>query len=124
MPKMNPLIKAKWVSALRSGEFKQGTMQLRTLDDKYCCLGVLCALAVREGVIDPPLPGVQGQFTDAYYFDGNKNYVPLSVRQWAGLEDSVGGYHVEGVETEQVLAVNNDASMPFPQIADIIEKHF
>ena len=73
MPKMNPLIKAKWVSALRSGEFKQGTMQLRTLDDKYCCLGVLCALAVREGVIDPPLPGVQGQFTDAYYFDGNKN---------------------------------------------------
>ena len=124
MPKMNPLIKAKWVSALRSGEFKQGTMQLRTLDDKYCCLGVLCELAVREGVIDPPLPGVQGQFTDAYYFDGNKNYVPLAVRQWAGLEDSVGGYHVEGVETEQVLAVNNDASMPFPQIADIIEKHF
>jgi len=99
-------------------------MQLRTLDDKYCCLGVLCELAVREGVIDPPLPGVQGHFTDAYYYDGNKNYVALAVRQWAGLEDSVGEYQVEGVEKEQVLAVNNDQGMPFTQIAAIIEKHF
>jgi hypothetical protein len=83
-------------------------MQLHTLDDKYCCLGVLCEFTVREGVIHPPLPCVQGEFTDAYYYDGNKNYLPLAVRQWAGLEDSVGEYHVEVVE--KVLAVNNDAN--------------
>lgn len=32
----------KWSEALVSGKYKQGDMELRTIDDKYCCLGVLC----------------------------------------------------------------------------------
>lgn len=39
---MNADIKTRWVAALRSGGYKQGRVCLRTKDDKYCCLGVLC----------------------------------------------------------------------------------
>ena len=40
---MNPEIKAKWVAALRSGEYKQAKGQLR-IGNSFCCLGVLCNL--------------------------------------------------------------------------------
>ena len=34
--------KARWIEALRSGQYKQGTQGLRTTDNRFCCLGVLC----------------------------------------------------------------------------------
>lgn len=37
-------LKAKWIEALRSGEYEQASGQLR-LDGAYCCLGVLCEVA-------------------------------------------------------------------------------
>lgn len=37
---MNAELKARWVAALRSGEWKQCTGYLRD-GDAYCCLGVL-----------------------------------------------------------------------------------
>lgn len=36
-------IKAKWVAALRSGEFKQGKHYLHK-GETFCCLGVLCEI--------------------------------------------------------------------------------
>lgn len=41
---MNQEIKKRWVAALRSGDYKQGTGALRNADNKFCCLGVLCDL--------------------------------------------------------------------------------
>ncbi len=38
-----PEFKAKWVAALRSGEYKQTNSTLKDRDG-YCCLGVLCHL--------------------------------------------------------------------------------
>lgn len=32
----------KWIEALRSGEYPQGKLALRTADNHYCCLGVAC----------------------------------------------------------------------------------
>ena len=37
---MDRKLKAKWVVALRSGEYKQARGMLKS-DDAYCCLGVL-----------------------------------------------------------------------------------
>lgn len=42
---MNPELKAKWIAALRSGEYKQGKSALVDSENNYCCLGVLCAVA-------------------------------------------------------------------------------
>ena len=33
-----------WVAELRSGKYKQGQNVLRSEDNEYCCLGVLCEL--------------------------------------------------------------------------------
>lgn len=41
---MDKELKSKWVAALRSGNFQQGTGRLLR-DGKYCCLGVLCSVA-------------------------------------------------------------------------------
>lgn len=38
---MDAEIKAKWIAALRSGEYRQGRETMRQ-GDRYCCLGVLC----------------------------------------------------------------------------------
>jgi len=38
---MSPELKAKWVSALRSGAYQQGHGTLRR-GDAFCCIGVLC----------------------------------------------------------------------------------
>lgn len=38
----------KWIAELRSGKYAQGQKRLRTPDDKFCCLGVLCDI-VGEG---------------------------------------------------------------------------
>lgn len=38
---MDQDLKARWVKALRSGDYAQGQMVLR-YNNKFCCLGVLC----------------------------------------------------------------------------------
>ena len=48
---MNPEIRARWVAALRSGAYEQGTSRLRDASDRRCCLGVLCDLAEQDGVV-------------------------------------------------------------------------
>lgn len=37
---MDPNVKTLWLKALRSGNYKQGYMKLRS-GDRFCCLGVL-----------------------------------------------------------------------------------
>lgn len=39
---LEPKVKAEWLAALRSGDFKQGKDYLRTGKNTFCCLGVLC----------------------------------------------------------------------------------
>lgn len=42
--KMRPKVKKEWIAALRSGDYRQGRGQLRSEDNSFCCLGVLCNL--------------------------------------------------------------------------------
>jgi len=49
---MNPEIKQAWIDALTSGEYEQGKGSLLDNEGHYCCLGVLCDLALQEGVCD------------------------------------------------------------------------
>lgn len=43
--KLNREFAEKWVAALRSGEYKQGTNYLfNESKDSYCCLGVACVI--------------------------------------------------------------------------------
>lgn len=52
LPKMKAKWKKKWLKALRSGNYKQGTEVLmyssKEYGDRYCCLGVLCDIVKDE----------------------------------------------------------------------------
>lgn len=45
--RLDPEVKAKWVEALRSCDYRQGRRVLRNEDNEYCCLGVL------SDIVDP-----------------------------------------------------------------------
>ena len=78
--KIDPALKAKWIKALRSGDYKQGTDCLRSNTNQYCCLGVACDL------IDPALWADGG--ADRWEWDGIEDNLPQSavVLEATGIE--------------------------------------
>jgi hypothetical protein len=98
--------RAKLSAALRSGEYTQAELRLKT-PTGYCCLGVACDLALKEGgIID------NFQWATEISDDGRPCYLlkhktldengkpiasfsvamPELVRRWLGLETDLGGY--------------------------------
>ncbi|SRR6266496_2435950 len=126
-------VKELWVNALRSGEYEQARRKL-SVDGKYCCLGVLCDLASKNGVpldveernyLDPNAPTVEEANKTLKAFDGESTVLPSSVIGWARLSDEeynpqVLKEYYDGSE-ELCLAALNDTGFTFDQIADIIE---
>ena len=110
---MNPQIKQKWVSALRSGDYQKTQCYLRT-DDGFCCLGVLCDLYGKENNVEWNLVNNGHN----YEFQDRESYLPSSVKKWAGVEDS-NPFVNDG---ESTLVSLNDTGCTFEQIADVIEK--
>jgi hypothetical protein len=112
---MNPQIKQKWVSALRSGDYKQTQGRLHD-ENGFCCLGVLCDLYRKENQLEWE-PSIH---SDAYMFQNMVADLPLSVVEWAGVEDSNPYVYVNGGPF--TLADFNDRGSTFNEIADVIEK--
>lgn len=119
---MNAEIRDEWVRRLRSGDYAQGTGALCDEAERYCCLGVLCEVAVDVGVIPPrALSTVGGDYQyrgDA--LDVASSYPPRRVMDWAGFvtqgdEPGLGAYD---------LADLNDEGRTFTEIADVIEANF
>lgn len=116
---MNKQIKARWIKALRSGKYKQGVGVLRTEDNKYCCLGVLCDLHSKstgtkwKKTIDSDFPWE--------YLDTDID-LPLEVREWANLP-----INPDNNMAAQLSAYNDGAGnvsrKTFVGIAKLIEKH-
>jgi len=138
--KMDPDIKAQWVAALRSGEYKQGEKALAILDGddgpKYCCLGVLCELAEKAGVhlnthpeYIPAFEAAAGTVQIKVY-GGEYSVTPSAVKAWAGLTVSNPEVEVklpgDDVTTVTSVASLNDGNFgpkyDFNQIADVIEE--
>ena len=125
--KMNPDVKAKWLEALRSGRYKQGRHVLKTKSGSFCCLGVLCHLAQKEGVVGRFRPSSIGEGYGIPVTDGDHNYVedaglPPAVAEWAGLDPeslTVAGYHLADLND----GAGGASRHSFAQIADEIEKH-
>jgi hypothetical protein len=110
---MNPEVKAAWLEALRSGEYKQTKNLLHRVRGGYCCLGVLCEQAVKAGVI----PAAQRDQDDssAWYYEGESSVPPGLVFGWAGITGSDGS-------TIGELMNANDRGVKFAAIADVIEE--
>ena len=109
---MDAQLKAKWIEALRSGDFKQGHAAL--FDDVgeqkiFCCLGVLCETqGTQWGDI-----GDQGQLGSIQVRDIGRSFLSKEALDHFGL-----------TEDQQVtLATMNDDGSDFSEIADYIESN-
>lgn len=120
-----PEPKRLWVEALRSEEYGQAKGALRT-EDGYCCLGVLCEVAIKAGV----KVKVEGPNDDGHHlFDGYEDFPPPSVCEWAfGTNDvplsvRIDDSFVDDSYMEAELADLNDSKdWTFEQIADAIDE--
>ena len=119
---MKTEIATKWADALESGEYEQGRLTLeRTLEDgsaKYCCLGVLCELAIADGVYVQKLsrPYVEPGDSHALYgVERESVSLPEEVMRWSGVQTKQA--FVPGAHT---LLAQNDRGTPFSEIAKII----
>ena len=147
---MKPEIKARWLTALRSGEYKQAQKALRRVRNApegeqtdtiigHCCLGVLCEITA---------PETGGRWSDEnkefFETDGGseRSFLPNPVRYLSEL-DSVDpiisipiGHPLtkrpdlreiftleEGETAYRVwLSVLNDKGVTFEEIANLIEE--
>ncbi len=115
--KMNPEVKALWVAALRSGEYIQGKHALQRYGE-FCCFGVLCDLAVKNGV-EVEVTHDQCAFVR---YDGDTALPPPSVNKWAGVRAQTLRVRTDGTPSRISLTYANDArALSFNQIADLIE---
>lgn len=135
---MDEEIKAQWVEALRSGQYRQarGVLSAKQEDGSmtHCCLGVLCELLLAQGRL-------QRVEADGVIFYGTSNadmnnaLLPEGIVAPLGLGD---GYrsnsptidfrigsadldHVELVEINDGAPGKNLRKHTFNEIADIIE---
>jgi hypothetical protein len=113
---MKKNIMKEWVSALRSGEYKQGVNALR-VNDKFCCLGVLCNLHAQSH------PKIAKKQLDPEYYLGEDKILPESVKDWAGMKSTDGCFYSDDGPTDTLVELNDDGAT-FDEIANIIEKHY
>jgi hypothetical protein len=125
---VNPEIKAKWVAALRSGEYQQARGALKraiTVDEEgnqvvgHCCLGVLCEVAITEGL---DIETRKGSFVPTYRFDGESALLPHTIAEWAGL-GPIASPSIHTDDGVEFLADLNDDGKSFAEIADLIEEY-
>jgi len=114
---MDKKIKKLWLEALRSGKYKQGRGQLKTDDNKFCCLGVLCDLHSKE---------FNREWKENDDYLGCDLNLPIEVQKWAGLEENA-PIVKDSQNIDQHLDGFNDGigsvkSRSFKQIANYIEK--
>jgi hypothetical protein len=135
---MNREIRDECVKRLRSGKYKQGMGHLRNRDNEYCCLGVLCEIAVEKGIINMTVNEFSGY--PLYGKDIKTNsFLPREVREWADMRSENG--RIESLDdlhpttigkierdtkytSSTSLSILNDTGHSFDIIADVIEQLF
>lgn len=116
----------KWVDALRSGDYRQtrGRLQ-RTVaksDDVvygssepgFCCLGVLCEIAVADGVIENLGPDSDGDIQ--YGAAGSRSTVGPTIDIYDWLDETGGE-----LGRLNLVSLNDDEGYSFEQIAEVLE---
>lgn len=129
--KVNLPVVIAWVAALRSGNYRQGIHHLNR-NGQFCCLGVLCELAMEE------LPELERTVHDdgEVDYDGAAQVLPTRVAEWLGFpindsrdSESYAGYWANPLVITpsdagdpRSLAEMNDSLVSFHMIADAIER--
>lgn len=117
-----------WLAALRSGQYAQVKECLaKVIGDQagYCCLGVLCEVAVMHGVqLEKCAENNVHISYDDEYLD-----LPRAVVEWSGLQNIVVNNWIDtsnprvGESNRYASDLNDELNMNFQQIADELEKY-
>lgn len=147
---MDPKIKNQWLTALRSGLYRQGHEALHTITTdgwaEFCCLGVLCDIVRNDVGLtwdedgEPDIDGepYENQFlprpvVHRAHLDDHNPTVPYSAfLRWFGDDEDArtrlmnavhdSGYGVpENPDDLIPLSVLNDGGFTFDEIAHLIE---
>jgi hypothetical protein len=107
MANPNLLLIEQWVEALRSMKYKQGKKVLRSPNDEFCCLGVLCDVAHPENWVC--------SIYSYFDFDGKLFDLSHKMLQEVGLDRN----------TETILLrMNDEQDWPFSKIANYLERKY
>jgi hypothetical protein len=129
---MHERIARKLIDRLEDPATQQEEGRLGTLNGKRCCLGVLCDIAVEEGVIPPPVANDDG----GLMYENSFFTLPQIVQDWAGVHSENGilpfsfTFEEHGKDSAAPLALTDlndwayrDQGAPeytFPDIAGVI----
>jgi hypothetical protein len=108
-------VKEKLIKALRSGEYKQTTGQLKD-NDCFCVNGVLCDIAAKDGI------GNWNYDTFIVNERGRTILLPFEIAQWASDKPLDKNAFAESIIADECcLMGKNDAGMTFPELAEMVE---
>lgn len=130
-------VQKQWIERLRSGRIPQTRAVLGYPNGRRCCLGVLCDIAVEQGVIPLPMLDEYGSRVNSdgipyatrlrygTKVDNSVTRLPEAVRKWAGLHDQSGvAYRPDDILARgDSLVKLNDEGASFTDIANELEKH-
>ena len=133
-------IKERWVAKLRDPNIKQtqGVLKKQIGDNEfaYCCLGVLCEVAVEDGILPPSrLADKENDVVrQEIVYDGKDHssntyaegsVLPYNVSVWAGLGGENNPFVPDPSESglSTSLAEANDNGYSFLDIANLIERN-
>jgi hypothetical protein len=97
----------KWIEALRSGKYEQGRQQLKTQNDEFCCLGVLCDI----------MRPADKTWDECYFI--NDALLPYFIKLEVGMKDVYGS-----LGDTALVTLNDKTKLSFNEIADIIEENW
>lgn len=115
---MDAEVKAKWLEALRSGEYTQGEGRLRNRREEFCCLGVLCDVLDKSKWSETP-----DELGD-YLWDHDSE-ATCETASATTIPDSLA--HDLGIDSMlicKVISMNDSHAANFTEIAQFIEDNF
>lgn len=124
-----------FLADLRSGDFVQGKNALERKNGSFCCLGVACQRAAKEGVVK------RSTMWGSVYYAETSGALPKAVADWLGLPET---HRVDGVTSFDIpffkqgflpgpasknrvhtaIGWNDGEDKTFSEIADALEKEF
>lgn len=127
---MEPQLKSEWITALRSGEYKQNSGVLKGVivtlgdgeyieDDQeigHCCLGVLCEVLAKQGVGEWGTDGVT-------FFFGNDSYSTSLTGDLVNSKKLLTDIGLSEASQDRLISMNDVERRNFDEIADHIEEY-
>lgn len=111
-------LQEKWLSALESGNYKQGQGKLRNKNGEFCCLGVACEVL-----------GLERQGNTFYLYNGEevRGFLTPQIAEKLGLRSGGGQLlatvTVGGMKYKTLYDMNDYGKMTFKDIAAYVRSN-